>query len=104
MEISKKYKHRLPPKLYEERMLQIADFLCGIEVNHSSPFISEYKSVSVAGHSDMLISRARPILHFWGGYRYLFVSQKFRYIGHCTDFCIDMSNVVIKHLARDFTI
>lgn len=33
MEIWRNYKHRLPLKLYQERMLQIADFLCGIKVN-----------------------------------------------------------------------
>ncbi|KAG8008592.1 Cilia-and flagella-associated protein 54 [Nibea albiflora] len=32
VEIRKKYKHRLPSKLYEERMLQIADFLFGIKL------------------------------------------------------------------------
>ncbi|KAI9542427.1 hypothetical protein NQZ68_020774 [Dissostichus eleginoides] len=31
MDIWKKYKHRLPWKLYQERMLQIADFLFGIK-------------------------------------------------------------------------
>uniref|UniRef100_A0A8C9YFP3 Uncharacterized protein n=3 Tax=Sander lucioperca TaxID=283035 RepID=A0A8C9YFP3_SANLU len=32
VEIWKKYKHRLPSKLYQERMLQIADFLFGIKL------------------------------------------------------------------------
>ncbi|XP_051257635.1 cilia- and flagella-associated protein 54-like isoform X3 [Dicentrarchus labrax] len=32
VEIWKKYKHRLPPKLYQERMLHIADFLFGIKL------------------------------------------------------------------------
>ncbi|XP_041808606.1 cilia- and flagella-associated protein 54-like [Chelmon rostratus] len=32
VEIWKKYKHRLPTKLFQERMLQIADFLCGIKL------------------------------------------------------------------------
>lgn len=36
VEIWKKYKHRLPSKLYQERMLQIADFLFGIKVIRSS--------------------------------------------------------------------
>lgn len=31
-----KYKHRLPSKLYQERMLQVADFLFGIKVKNSS--------------------------------------------------------------------
>ncbi|XP_029704868.1 cilia- and flagella-associated protein 54 isoform X1 [Takifugu rubripes] len=32
VEIWKKYKHRLPSKMYEERMLQVADFLVEIEM------------------------------------------------------------------------
>ncbi|XP_045896455.1 cilia- and flagella-associated protein 54-like isoform X2 [Micropterus dolomieu] len=32
VEIWKKYKHRLPSRLYQERMLQIADFLFGIKL------------------------------------------------------------------------
>ncbi|KAL7389232.1 hypothetical protein ABVT39_000211 [Epinephelus coioides] len=32
VEIWKKYKHRLPSKMYQERMLQIADFLFGIRM------------------------------------------------------------------------
>ncbi|XP_040907982.1 cilia- and flagella-associated protein 54-like [Toxotes jaculatrix] len=32
VEIWRKYKHRLPPRLYQERMLQIADFLFGIKL------------------------------------------------------------------------
>ncbi|XP_033954837.1 cilia- and flagella-associated protein 54 [Pseudochaenichthys georgianus] len=36
MDIWKKYKHRLPWKLYQERMLQIADFLFGIKLYQSA--------------------------------------------------------------------
>ncbi|XP_070839803.1 cilia- and flagella-associated protein 54 [Chaetodon trifascialis] len=32
LELWKKYKHRLPTKLFQERILQIADFLCGIKL------------------------------------------------------------------------
>ncbi|XP_060941291.1 cilia- and flagella-associated protein 54-like [Limanda limanda] len=32
VDIWKKFKHRLPPKMYDERMLQVADFLFGIKL------------------------------------------------------------------------
>ncbi|XP_030294030.1 cilia- and flagella-associated protein 54 isoform X2 [Sparus aurata] len=59
VEISKKYKHRLPPKLYEERMLQIADFLCGIEFYQLAlwhgygPHVLQFNSVEITDITDV---------------------------------------------------
>lgn len=41
VEIWKHYKHRLPSKMYEERMLQVADFLVEIEVTHTGEHLAK---------------------------------------------------------------
>lgn len=49
MEIWKKYKHRLPSKMYEERMLQVADFLVEIEVTYTGACLINHCATTQEG-------------------------------------------------------
>ncbi|XP_032388655.1 cilia- and flagella-associated protein 54 isoform X5 [Etheostoma spectabile] len=59
VEIWKKYKHRLPSKLYQERMLQMADFLFGIKLYHLalwqgySLHLLQFNSVKITDITDV---------------------------------------------------
>ncbi|XP_034745298.1 cilia- and flagella-associated protein 54-like isoform X2 [Etheostoma cragini] len=59
VEIWKKYKHRLPSKLYQKRMLQIADFLSGIKLYHLalwqgySLHLLQFNSVKITDITDV---------------------------------------------------
>ncbi|XP_053187065.1 cilia- and flagella-associated protein 54-like [Scomber japonicus] len=59
VEIWRNYKHRLPLKLYQERMLQIADFLCGIKLYQLalwqgySPHLLQFSSVNITDITDV---------------------------------------------------
>uniref|UniRef100_UPI0009B47C99 cilia- and flagella-associated protein 54 n=1 Tax=Monopterus albus TaxID=43700 RepID=UPI0009B47C99 len=54
-----KYKHRLPSKLYQEHMLQIADFLCGIKLyqlallHGYSPYLLQFSPVKITEITDV---------------------------------------------------
>ncbi|XP_073335740.1 cilia- and flagella-associated protein 54 [Pagrus major] len=59
VEIWKNYKHRLPSKLYQERMLQIADFLYGIKLYQLAlwhgygPHLLQFNSVKITDITDV---------------------------------------------------
>ncbi|XP_059208284.1 cilia- and flagella-associated protein 54-like isoform X3 [Centropristis striata] len=59
VEIWKNYKHRLPSKLYQERMLQIADFLFGIKLYQLalwqgySLYLLQFNSVKITDITDV---------------------------------------------------
>ncbi|XP_044227349.1 cilia- and flagella-associated protein 54-like isoform X3 [Thunnus albacares] len=59
LEIWRNYKHRLPSKLYEERMLQIADFLCGIKLYQLALWqgyglhLQQFSSVNITDITDV---------------------------------------------------
>lgn len=49
VEIWKNYKHRLPSKMYEERMLQVADFLVEIEVTRTGEHLANHHVTAQEG-------------------------------------------------------
>ncbi|XP_036976615.1 cilia- and flagella-associated protein 54-like isoform X3 [Acanthopagrus latus] len=59
VEIWKKYKHRLPSKLYQGCMLQIADFLCGLEFYQLAlwhgygPHLQQFNSLKITDITDV---------------------------------------------------
>ncbi|CAK6953846.1 cilia- and flagella-associated protein 54-like [Scomber scombrus] len=59
VEIWRNYKHRLPSKLYQEHMLQIADFLCGIKLyqlalwHGYSLHLLQFSSVNITDITDV---------------------------------------------------
>ncbi|XP_042355674.1 cilia- and flagella-associated protein 54-like [Plectropomus leopardus] len=64
VDIRKKYEHRLPPKLYQERMLQIADFLFGLKLYQLA--LWQGYSLHLLHFSSVKITDITDVDHFMG--------------------------------------